>query len=263
MLLLIFLTIRQAGPRLRHLWLGFILGAGVVLFGEIATYATTTGDALFRLHEIERSYRQWKNGFISYLYPVYYAAIILVAGFLTQAVLSERWWTKPRRFAEVGGAVVVAVLLLWVATPSLSSGALVRPTGWASEVRMLADEIRPDTLLYADSLTLRAFEFFDRYPKQTSWISFEQLSASDDVVAGGTVIVNNRYLEWLDRNAGMWVAWPAPGETDRSGYRQHSFYEAPPDTWSVVWKNDNATMYRVGAVPAAAGKGGAKGGESR
>jgi|KBSSwiStaDraftv2_1062776.scaffolds.fasta_scaffold58755_2 4-amino-4-deoxy-L-arabinose transferase-like glycosyltransferase len=341
-LALIFLTVtRTSEPqsrRMRLVWAGFIAGSGLVLLGECAAYYFTTGDALFRVHEIERNYRQWENGFFSegsnmgwaqgtaytqalmnrlfvggpatlllepslyyltligiaaaaygwwrndraytipalwlitllvafnfassstteyiplslyhrYLYPVYYPAIILVGGLLAKLVFTEPLSLKPQRLVELGSATAVSLLILWAAVPTLYFNVLVRPTSWTEEVRMFKDSVHPDSALYADALTLRAFEFFTGYPTKTSWIGFEQIASGADIPVGSTVIVNKRYIDWLNRNAGMWVAWPSPGPTERSGYRRHDFYNAAPDTWNEVWKDDNASIYKVGAEP--------------
>ena len=349
-LLLMLLMVTRNGPRMWFLWGGFIAGSGLVLCGEIAAYAVSTGDPLFRAHEIERNYRQWENGFFSegsnmgwaqgtsrtqallnrifvsgpatlllepslyylpilgigaafygwlrkdrsftvpslwlltlllifnfassstteyiplslyqrYLYPLFYPAMILVAGFLARTVFSQPIALKRRRLMELGSGIIVALLILWAAVPNLYFG--VPPTGWAAEVRMFKDDVRPESPLYSDSLTLRAFEFFAGYPSRTSWYGFEQIASSEDIPAGSTVIVNKRYIEWLNRNAGMWVAWPAPGRTPRGGYRQHDFYGAPPNTWTEVWKSDNVKIYKAGAVPSLAGRSGLSGGEPR
>ena len=349
---LILLTLTRSRPRVLYLWLGFIVGSGLVLFGEVAVYSIAKGDPLFRFHEVERNYHQWENGFFSegsdmgwapgtsrsaallnrlfvsgpaalllepsfyyvpllgliaavygwlrkdraflipglwlvslllifnfassstaeyvplalfrrYLYPIYYPAIILIAGFLAQTVLTRPFSLERPRLIELGAGIAVVLVLLWSAAPNLYFGVLVRPSNWADEVRRFKNDFRPDTPLYSDALTLRALEFFAGYPTRTSWIGFEQIASEEDIPAGGTVIVNQRYIEWLNRNGGMWVAWPAPGQTDRSGYRRHEFYGVAPNTWTEVWKNDNARIYKVGALPQHASVSGLSGGESR
>jgi len=59
------------------------------------------------------------------------------------------------------------------------------------------------------------------------------------------VLVNPPGIEWLDRNAGMWVSWPKPGPTDRSGYLRQSFYRSPPRTWKLIWQDHGVLLYRV------------------
>jgi hypothetical protein len=148
---------------------------------------------------------------------------------------------------EVFG-VVAALIILSAAVPQLYFTLTARHAAWAEEVRALHGSVSSETPVYADALTLRAFEFFAGYPQQTRWTSFEQLGSGDVVPAGSLVIVNKRYIDWLNRNAGMWVRWPGPGPTHSSGYRMHAFYKQAPGTWTTIWKNGNTQVYRVGGA---------------
>jgi len=331
----LILTVRESGRSAVTLWAGVAAGAGSILLGEAATYYATAGDPLFRLHEMERNYRQWPNGFFTegsvfgwprgmdyrtalvdrlfvsgpsrilldptfyslpavglvgmviawargrrqfvipglwlaslvlmfnfassstasyvplalshrYLYLEYFAAIVLASGFLWTVVTSRR--SHDRRIAdwfERAAAAIAVAVICWGAAPSLYFGVLTRSDRWTSEVRSLDEHVTPATPVYADALSLRAFEFFDRFPVRTQWIEFDDIASPQRIVPGSLVIVNARYLEWLNRNAGMWVNWPAPGPTDFSGYRQHPFYTTAPASWRLVWHNDNTRVYRV------------------
>jgi hypothetical protein len=110
--------------------------------------------------------------------------------------------------------------------------------------------------VYADALTLRAFDFVYHYPSQTAWHELASVASPTDVPVGSLVIIARSHIEWLDRNAGMWVSWPHAGPTDPSGYPGRRFADPPPDTWSLVWRNEQASLYRVEAAPRnAAGSG--------
>ncbi len=148
---------------------------------------------------------------------------------------------------ERAAAAAAIAIICWHAAPALYFGVIARSSQWTAEVRALDEQVTPTTTLYADALSLRAFEFLDRYPPTTRWVEFDDITSERQMAPGSVVIVNTRYLEWLDRNAGMWVNWPAPGATNLSGYRQHSFYKQPPASWRLIWHNENARVYRIDA----------------
>jgi hypothetical protein len=327
------LMVRERGRSAITLWAGVAAGAASILLGEAAAYYATAGDPLFRIHEMERSYRQWPNGFFTegsvfgyphgmdyraalidrlfvsgpsrilldstfyslpaiglaaavigwargrrqfvipglwlaslvlmfnfasssttsyvplalshrYLYLEVFPAIVLASGFLWTVVASTRDAGTGAWIARGAAAVAVAVIC-WGAAPPLYFGVVKRSDWWMSDVRLLDEHVTPATSVYADALSLRAFEFFDRYPATTRWTEFDDISTADQIAPGSLVIVNGHYLEWLQRNAGMWVNWPAPGPTDFSGYRQHTFYKTAPPSWQLIWSNDNTRVYRV------------------
>jgi hypothetical protein len=111
--------------------------------------------------------------------------------------------------------------------------------------------------VYADALTLRAFDFVYHYPSRTAWHELTSAASPTDIPAGALVIIAPSHIEWLDRNAGMWVSWPEAGPTDPSGYPGRAFaIAAPPAAWSLVWRNSEASLYRVGPERQAAPAGG-------
>ncbi|HSL21141.1 MAG TPA: glycosyltransferase family 39 protein [Vicinamibacterales bacterium] len=183
--------------------------------------------------------------FHRYLYPLFYPSVIVVAGFIAVTLFAP-WQLRAPRLA---GAVCVLAMLS-AGMPHLYYGATSR-SAWMAEARVWRHEVRPETVVYADALTLRAFEFYAGYPNATRWTAFEQLASTGDFAAGSLVVVNRRYIEWLDRNAGMWLTWPLPGPTDPSGYRSHPFYTDPPRSWTTVWQNADVRVYRVGLASAA------------
>jgi hypothetical protein len=76
------------------------------------------------------------------------------------------------------------------------------------------------------------------YPSANKWIDFADLTSAAEIQPGSLVLVNTAYIEWLNRNGGMWLS-------PRAGYQKHAFYEKPPPAWKEVWRNGNARMYRV------------------
>jgi 4-amino-4-deoxy-L-arabinose transferase-like glycosyltransferase len=59
---LFLLDLRRNRVRSLTLWTGVAAGSLAILAGEMFVYHHVTGDWLFRLHETERSYRQYANG---------------------------------------------------------------------------------------------------------------------------------------------------------------------------------------------------------
>jgi hypothetical protein len=102
----------------------------------------------------------------------------------------------------------------------------------------LKDVVQPDTVVYADTFSIRALEFMGGYPRETAWTDFEHLQSAHEIRDGSLVLVNHQYIGWLDRHGGIWGS-------RRSGYRTHDFYREPPANWTPVWQNGNAFLYRV------------------
>jgi hypothetical protein len=61
----LLMTVRRDRDRAIALWAGVAAGAASVLLAEAAIYYAAWGDPLFRIHEMERNYRQWTNGFFT------------------------------------------------------------------------------------------------------------------------------------------------------------------------------------------------------
>lgn len=335
-LILAAITIKRDWSALT-LWVGVAVGSLAVLSTEMATHWAMTGDPLFRLHEVERNYKQWENGFFTagsilgwsegvsyrdalidrlfvsgprrilldgalnyvplvaligalygwlkrdraflipalwlislvlmfnfassstssyiplplylrYMYPMYFAAIILASGFIAKLLFAPPTQAQAGSsgglFTRAVGLAIAAVVLYSSATNLYFSFARSR-VAWIGESRQLHTSVTPKTVVYADTLTLRTFEFFAGYPEQTAWTDFAAVAPGQELPQESLVIVNKRYIQWLDRNAGMWVAWPHPGPTSRTGYRKHDFYEHAPAAWKSIWHNNNTQVFKV------------------
>jgi Dolichyl-phosphate-mannose-protein mannosyltransferase len=175
-----------------------------------------------------------------YLYPLFFPAILLVSGFLAKT-------TMARRDPETGGAprpvfrlagFAVALCLVVVGGKDLALAFRYPPTWWMKDVRAIRGTVRPDTVVYADTFSLRAFEFFDGYPAATSWTDFERVGSTAQLAPGSLVVVNRQFIDWLDKHGGIWGS-------RRTGYVRFAFYTDPPPTWTPVWENGNLFMYRV------------------
>jgi hypothetical protein len=340
------LGVRTQGPRILVLWAGIAAGSMAVLLGEMITYHFVAGDLLFRLHEMERNYRQWENSFFTagsdfgwkegetyrhalvhrllvsgprmiflnrsflflpllgllvamyawfrrdrslrlpaiwllslavmfnfasssttsylplalferYLFPIFLPTILLVSGFIAKMVFVDHQMPTTRHVPAFRWAgLAAAALIVWTGGIHLARS-LRNPSTWLSEISPLTSWIRPETPAYADALSLRAFDFVYRYPSQTAWHELASVASPNDIPAGTLVIIAPSHIEWLDRNAGMWVSWPHAGPTDPSGYPARRFADPPPESWSLVWRKDEASLYRVEAASRnAAGSGG-------
>jgi len=305
-----------------------------VLTGEMVAYHHLTGDLLFRLHEMERNYRQWPNSFFTegsdsgwrhgesaraalvrrlfvygpavmlfnptflylplvgllagvfalvrrdraflipslwlwtlalmfnfssssttsylplalfqrYLHPLFVPAAVLVAGVIERTVFSTAGRAASGRARVVRWAgLVTAGALGLVAARELRFNLTTRPT-WLSEVRRLKGMVTPSTVIYADALSLRTFEFLYDYPSRMAWSDLRTIASPNELADGSLVLVYPPGIEWLQRNGGMWVSWPAPGPTDRSGYLRDRFYQDPPPSWKLVWRQGDASLYRI------------------
>lgn len=192
--------------------------------------------------------------FYRYMYPLYFAAMILTGGLLARTVFDPRE-PDPAGPPPLAWRAVAAVSLLAVlaaAAPNLYYSVRVPPSWWTAEAKTLARTVTPETVVYGDALSLRAMEFYSGYPGRTAWQDLTTVAAVEDVAPNSVVVVNTAYVAWLDRNAGMWVRWPGAGETNPEGYRPAPFFKTPPSSWTPMLATINARAYRVPPTSAAA-----------
>jgi 4-amino-4-deoxy-L-arabinose transferase-like glycosyltransferase len=177
--------------------------------------------------------------FSRYFYLIIFPSIVLASGFIGKLVFegvqpSPYEVQRERRF----WGIWVAISLLLMGAYHVQGSLRSTPSAWASEVRGLHSIIKPSSPLYTDTLSGRGFEFFWGYPKKTEWTDFANVVSPDEIRPGSLVLVNRAYIDWLDKNGGMWLS-------PRTGYRKHEFYQNPPPYWKKIWQNGNAHLYRV------------------
>jgi 4-amino-4-deoxy-L-arabinose transferase-like glycosyltransferase len=177
--------------------------------------------------------------FDRYFYPIIFPSIVLASGLMGKLVF-ENPPTLPdeaRRERRFWGSLVAITLALIGAYHV--QGFLRSPAStWTSEFRSLRSIIKPASPLYADTLSRRGLEFYWGYPNRTGWTDFADVMSVDEIRPGSLVLVNKAYINWLNKNGGMWLS-------PRSGYRKHEFYENPPASWNEIWRGGNARLYRV------------------
>jgi 4-amino-4-deoxy-L-arabinose transferase-like glycosyltransferase len=184
--------------------------------------------------------------FQRYLSPVFFPAIVLVSGFLAKALVSGRQ-TPAQDVTPVGRAAgwLAAIAIVWVGGTQLK-WSLESPSTWMSGARAMSGMVAPSTAFYADALTLRALDFFEHYPDHPAWRELGTVPTLEQVPQGSMVFIDPAHIQWLDKNAGMWVAWPQARLTDRSGYLKGYSYNTPPGAWTRIWQDKSASLYRVG-----------------
>lgn len=178
--------------------------------------------------------------FTRYLHPLLFPSALLAGGLIAKQVHAGFGSLRRREipFGQGTGVLAVGIILWTVARPLCWSLRDPDHLWWTEEVRELSHQIGPDTPLYSDTLSLRGFEFFGGYPKENRWTDFQRVQSANEVEPGSLVLINPRYLEWLERNRGMWLS-------RREGYQTHAFFDTPPSSWVEVWENDNASLFRV------------------
>jgi 4-amino-4-deoxy-L-arabinose transferase-like glycosyltransferase len=175
--------------------------------------------------------------FNRYFYPILFPAIVLTSGLLGNLICHDHETAgsihRERRF---WGVMLISFLVL------IGGGQLYwqerTPLTWTSEVRAIGSIVKPSSYFYSDILTIRGLEFFSGYPAYTAWIDFEELKSMEEMQPGSLVLVNRRYIAWLNKNGGMWLS-------KRSGYKKHEFYDHPPQSWKRIFENENAVLYEV------------------
>jgi len=183
--------------------------------------------------------------FNRYLFPLFLPATVLAAGLVSRqfgpAIRSIRDKKVPIR---QWSGVLAAGILLWAGVrPLVWSLRGADRSWWTAEVRELSGRIGPEVVLYSDTLTLRGLDFFEGYPGDNHWTDFQRIESAAAIEPGSLVLINPQYLQWLERNRGMWLSRVA-------GYRIHPFFESPPPHWVKVWENGNASLFQVGRPPA-------------
>ncbi len=177
--------------------------------------------------------------FHRYFYLIVFPSTVLAAGLIGKLLFqgdaaSGDEVHRERRF----WGVALAGALLLAGGYILQAALRSSPMAWASEVRHLSTAIRPSSPLYTDTLSIRGLEFMHGYPGATKWIDFKELKSPGEIPPGSLVLVNKAYIEWLNRNGGMWLS-------PRAGYQKHAFYEKPPASWKEIWRSENARMYKI------------------
>ena len=175
--------------------------------------------------------------FERYFYPILFPSIVLASALLGKLMFQDQSVAREIRRERSFWGVLVITLLLIFGGPYVYWGYRT-PLTWTHEVRDIVHIVKPSSPFYSDILTLRMLEFFSGYPVQTSWIDFESINSTGELKPGSMVMVNKRYIAWLDKNGGMWLS-------KRSGYRKHEFYDHPPQTWRRIYESSNAVLYQL------------------
>ena len=176
-----------------------------------------------------------------YLYPIYFPAIILTAGFLEKLASCRPENERIEIYKErVFWAVILAAFIVLIG--GYQTFREIRDTGnkaaWTSELRVVSNNVKPEERFYTDPISKKGLEFFWRYPDKINVIDFEGMKSPKDILSGSFVLTNRWYVDWLNVNAGMWLS-------DPSGYRKPDFFDHPPHSWKTIWKNTNAALYYV------------------
>ncbi len=178
--------------------------------------------------------------FERYLYPIYLPAIVTTAGLL--AGLLFRTPTESRDNAgreRLFWGVTLAVMLS--TTGGYHAFQMIRGhedvKAWTSGVRAAGRLVPPGRVIYTDPIGKKGLEFFRQYADPEQIVDFEGMMTSQ-VAGGNFVLMNDRYAEWLDINAGMWLTGP-------SGYRKPEFFSRIPSSWNVIFRTSDSALYRV------------------
>ena len=185
--------------------------------------------------------------FQRYLYPLLFPAVVLVGGFLATTlapVLATADSGRDRRAPSLMLGAAVALFLVWVGGRQLV-WSLRSSARWYDEVWSVAPQVDTQTNIYSDALSLRGLEFRNAFPPATAWIDLGQTPTPEDIPDGSLVLINPTAIRWLNKNAGMWVAWPTPRLTRETGYPLRLQYEALPTSWTRLWSSGDVALYRA------------------
>jgi len=177
--------------------------------------------------------------FERYLYPIFFPAILLVAGLVGKLLDDKNRYVEISRERHFWGILFVSFLVVIGGYQVFRSIRDVNSIkAWTSEVKVVSKLVRPSEKIYTDAISKKGLDFFWRYPEKMKTINFEGMKSSEDINARSFVLINRRYADWLDTNSGMWLS-------KSSSYKKPAFFKDPPESWETIWKNNNATLYHI------------------
>ena len=175
--------------------------------------------------------------FNRYYYPILFPSVVVAAALIGKLIFGAKGKRDEQGAESLFWGSVVASAIALIAADSFYRFNRP-PLTWTPEVRRMRDMVAPSTTLYADTLALRAMNFFHGFPSETAWVDFQDVDDSTDMPRGSLVFVDSAYLDWLNVNVGMWL-------NNTTGYRDHDFYRIAPSTWQKLLETDNAVLYEV------------------
>jgi 4-amino-4-deoxy-L-arabinose transferase-like glycosyltransferase len=173
-----------------------------------------------------------------YLHPLVLPAAVLTAGLIVRLLAGRQGEGLAARREQVFWGALASAALVAVGAYATFRG--VRDFSQARpmfETAQVAALVGPDDTVYADPLSRKALEFQWKYPDRTRIVDFEGMEASG-VGQNSFVLVDANRLNWLDVNVSMWL-------THDYGYHEPAFATKAPPSWTRVWRNEYATLYRV------------------
>ena len=178
--------------------------------------------------------------FERYLYPVLFPSVILTSGLIGKLFSrDEAEGVNIYREKIFWGLILTVFLLVAGGYQTFRSVRGVQSINdWTSEVRAVSAILKPADKVYTDSISIKGLEFSWRYPIKYGAINFEGLEQTSKPEAGSFVFINQRYINWLVNNAGMWL-------NNGPKYSSPFFLESISPSWKIIWQNSNATLYKV------------------
>ncbi len=177
--------------------------------------------------------------FNRYLYPLCFPAVLVTAGLLSALLTGSHTprtgLDRERRFW--GLALTLALIFLAGYHTFRAVRDVATQRAWMADTHAAAQLLKPGDLVLTDPISQRGLEFYWGYDSRSSIKDFEGLTAQQ-IPSQSYVLTNERYLGWLNDNAGMWLS-------DISGYRAPQCSDSAPANWKLVWGNENATLYFV------------------
>jgi 4-amino-4-deoxy-L-arabinose transferase-like glycosyltransferase len=173
-----------------------------------------------------------------YLHPILLPASVLTAGLIVKLLANRLAVAAPNDTRErfFWGSVITLVLCSVAAYSAFRAVRDIHSTRAIFSIRHIANLVKPSATIYTDPLTAKALEFFWRYPARTDLVNFEGMRA-EDVRPGSFIFVDRYRLDWLKVNVSMWL-------TKDYGYHAPEFAGRIPNSWTIVWQNENGVLYR-------------------
>jgi len=162
----------------------------------------------------------------AYLVPVLFPAVVVVGGWLSGVAFSttdDAARGEERRF---WAALVCAMLALGCAYGLFRHA---RQGIGCPGLRSTARALKPDDIVYTDPNSLRALEFFRKFPATARVYEYTAIPA-ENLPVGSLVVANSHELERLH---------------DLEGYEPPDYVRTPPPTWRLEWESGPIRIYRV------------------
>jgi len=162
--------------------------------------------------------------FARYLYPLVFPACLAIAGAITALAVGSFDTPRP----QIVWSIVLFILFL-----CFDFARLPHNTWEKSEPvrRKVASQLRTDDLVFSDYRSASSITFyrFNKLYSDKRTIPYEGVSAAS-IPTGAYIFIDKNTTDFLEKSY---------------KYEKMKFEDNPSENWKVIWREGNATLFRV------------------